>query len=398
MTSDLRTLMHDLAEDVVPVNLRGQVMATSRTLARRRTAATGVAVTAVLGSVGLVVANGMPGGRVVVPAISSSSAVPSGVVTNFPAPRSTRTAYPTFPTLYFVDNPADTHATRLRILRWTPGENAPTTLAQVPSGAFDNVNVSPDGHWLSWVDSDGTLWVQGLLAPGQPRAVRSHVDGKLFEPIWARDSKRLLISDISAAAPGSGRIGTLDVGSSTFTPLPRNLVGARHAAWATDGKVIGYVDAQGRLIIADPDGSHQTVVRNPDRSGTVVYLGVCSLSADDSADPGRQAYVHMGPPDQLGAPRDLVGNYDTDTPPRDLIQYDGFADSLNDRHFDGVFEGGLNGELFEGTFPGIAGYGGQVSVWWDGKRHYAALVGAANEYFGSAPSPAGLEPTLMLSR
>jgi hypothetical protein len=48
------------------------------------------------------------------------------------------------------------------------------------------------------------------------------------------------------------------------------------------------------------------------------------------------------------------------------------------------------GEDRLGTFPGIAGSGGQVSVWWDGKRHYSALVGAHHEYYGSTTSPAGL--------
>lgn len=247
----LRAAMADLAAGAAPADLHDRAMRTSRRLRRRRTTAA-VAAGLVMVSGGTATAAAVlsaPGGKTA--ANSGSSACPAAVPTD-PAPtpfhrlEETGQAPRTGPLFYLAAN-----GSSAEVVSWTPGQSTPLPRRGLPIDALMNANVSPDSEWVSWVASpDGALHLAALDRGKTDRVLRTGVDGRLFEPVWSRDSTRLLVRDVSI-----DRVGTVDITSGTFTPLPTDLNGARDAVWAADGTAIALIAADGGVVVAKPDGS-----------------------------------------------------------------------------------------------------------------------------------------------
>src|SRR5256885_2070853 len=73
--------------------------------------------------------------------------------------------------------------------------------------ASRTANFPPGARGVAGVTcAAGALRVAGLPADRAGRVLRGDVEGGLFEPVWARDSARLLIRDTS-----TGKVGTVDV-------------------------------------------------------------------------------------------------------------------------------------------------------------------------------------------
>jgi hypothetical protein len=250
----LRGAMADLAADVEPADLHDRVMRTSRRLRRWRTTAAVAAVLVVVGggtatAARLLVAapGGMPpadgGGSSACPAV----AVPTDPAPTSYGPEETGPVPRTGP-LFYLGASGSTTA----LVSWTPGQSEPVLRRSLPVEALTNANVSPDGRWVSWVTSpDGALHLAALDGKTD-RILRTGVDGRLLEPVWTRDSARLLIRDVA-----SGRAGTVDITGGDFVPLPTDLKDARHAVWAADGTAIAFIAADGGVVVSNPDGSGQ---------------------------------------------------------------------------------------------------------------------------------------------
>ena len=252
----LRAAMAALAADAAPADLHDRAMRTSRRLRRWRTTAAVAAVLVMVGGGTATAARllaAAPGGE---PAADrgGSSACPAVAVPTDPAPTSYYGPEKTGPVprtgpLFYLG--ADGSSTAL--MSWTPGQSKPVLRRSLPSEALMNANVSPDGRWVSWVTSpDGALHLAALDGGETDRVLRTGVDGRLLEPVWSRDSARLLVRDVSSA-----RVGTVDITSGTFTPLPTDLKHARHAVWAADGTAIAFIAPDGGIVVAEPDGSGQ---------------------------------------------------------------------------------------------------------------------------------------------
>ena len=249
----LRAAMLDLAADAAPADLHERAMRAYRRLRRRRTTAA-VAAGLVIVSAGTATAAGLlspPSGKTA--ANGGSSACRAAVPTD-PAPtpsyrqEETGPAPRTGPLFYLAVN-----GTSAELASWTPGQSKPVLHRSLPIDALGNANVSPDGEWVSWVTSpDGALHLAAVDGGKADRVLYTGVDGRLLEPVWSRDSARLLVRDLS-----SDRIGTVDITSGTFSRLPTDLKGARDAVWAADGTAIAFIASDGGVVVAEPDGSGQ---------------------------------------------------------------------------------------------------------------------------------------------
>jgi hypothetical protein len=249
----LRAAMADLAADAAPADLHRRAMWTSRRLRRRRTTAA-VAAGLVILSGGTATAAQLlsaPDGKSA--ATGGSSACPTAALTA-PAPtptyrqEETGPAPMTGPLFYLAADGSSAELTS-----WTPGQSEPVLRRRLPFQALANANVSPDGQWVSWVTAaDGALHLAAVDGSSADRVLYTGVDGRLLEPVWSRGSARLLVRDMS-----SGRVGTVDITSGTFTRLPTNLEGARDAVWAADGTAIAFLAPDGGVVVAEPDGSGQ---------------------------------------------------------------------------------------------------------------------------------------------
>jgi len=142
-------------------------------------------------------------------------------------------------------------------------------LATGPAGATDP-NVSPDGHWLTFVAFDGNDFGQGLI-----RTTIHGTDPKLLLPYstdvaikhdWAPDGRRIGFSD-DADRPASANVGTVaadgtDVRSLTHLGDPE--LRALFGGYSPDGRWIVYrFEHHGRytLVRMHPDGSDKTAIR-----------------------------------------------------------------------------------------------------------------------------------------
>lgn len=251
----LRAAMADLAADVAPADLNERAMRTARRLRRWRATAAVAAVLVVVSGGAATAAQllSAPGG---IPSANGDgwSACPAAAVPTDPppspfyGPKETGPAPGTGPLFYIAATGSST-----ALVSWTPGQVKPVLRRSLPLDALMNANVSPDGRWVSWVASpDGVLHLAALDGAQTDRVLRTGVDGLLLEPVWSRDSARLLVRDVS-----SDRVGTVDVTTGAFTPLPTNLKGARHAVWAADGSAIAFIAPDGGIVMANPNGSGQ---------------------------------------------------------------------------------------------------------------------------------------------
>jgi hypothetical protein len=251
----LREAMTDLAADVAPVDLHDRAVRTSRRLRRWRMTAAVAAVVVVVSGGAATAAQLMPalrgipsatGGGVAECGIPVAPTVPAP--TPYFGPTEASSAPNTGPLFYL----GLSHSSTI-LVSWLPGQSKPLLRKEMPAEAFMNANVSPDGRWVSWVTSPGgALHVAALDGNSTGRVLRTGVDGRLLEPVWSRDSAHLLVRDVS-----SDRVGTVDLATGTFTPLPTDLRGARHAVWASDGTAIAFIAPDGGVVVAKPDGSGQ---------------------------------------------------------------------------------------------------------------------------------------------
>jgi Tol biopolymer transport system component len=155
----------------------------------------------------------------------------------------------TFP-LYYLDP----NQRAGRVKRWDGPGIQPVDLPSAFVGNPLNANVSPDGHFGSYVDGNAVLHVVDLRT-GQVVLTRNHVDPEAIEPVWAPDSHRLLIGDITKGPNDEEVGGVFDVTTRAFTPLQR--LRPYHPTWSPDGTKIAYVEGGGTVFTADADGSNQ---------------------------------------------------------------------------------------------------------------------------------------------
>jgi TolB protein len=170
-----------------------------------------------------------------------------------PASVSPSAAAPAIGPLYYLD-PTRQGTT---VQRWDGAGAQPVDLPRAFVGVPTNANVSPDGHWGSYIDDNAALRVVDLRT-GAVVLTRPHMDGDGAEPAWAPDSRRLLVGDITNGPEGES-IGVLDVTTRAFTPLPHAIDGI-HLTWAADGTAIAYADGAGKIFVAAADGSDQRAV------------------------------------------------------------------------------------------------------------------------------------------
>jgi hypothetical protein len=376
----LRDALNGRADEVHPADLRDRVLRTSRQLGLRRlaTAVAGAAAGAVL--IAVTAASALPDGTPTVVPGESPTGNPTGAPSQYPGMGITLTPQPGIGTLFFLEDAATTTSTTLRLMSWEPGSAQPKARFSLPRDAAANANVSPDGRWVSWVTgSDGTLHLGDLRDQRSDRVLRSSVDGQLFEPVWSRDSKKLLVSV-------DGRVGLVEIGNGQFAPLPTNLDGARHAAWAADGSAIGYVTADGAVMIAKPDGSDQKRVANLDAlaAGGRRIIGVQSLSVSGKPEWGLWIALYVGPPgSNADAGRSLLSNA--------MI-------NSGDGHEIGVV--GERGRYlpFQASFRPSQGFGNSSHVLRrvDNQRGIE-LLGGNGEFFAGSDEPAALRGYLLLN-
>jgi hypothetical protein len=273
----LPAALHDLAGQVHNVDLRERTLRTSHRIGVRRAVLATAAVVVALGLTGAGLAkvlpreHALPGpGNTVeptspAPQVTDSPTVgptakPSGTPAYSPDPVS---GIPNGPrgTAFYVDpNPPSERAKNL--FAWAIGQ--PTTVWSyrlLPHAASSNANVSPDRHWLSWVEATDVNGVSPLhvldLRTGQDRILRQSVDDICQEPAWAPDSRRLLVAD--GTNQTAYHAGVVDVTTGAFTRLPTDFRGC-HPMWAVDGTAIVYANGTGKIMVANADGSNQRAV------------------------------------------------------------------------------------------------------------------------------------------
>jgi Tol biopolymer transport system component len=140
------------------------------------------------------------------------------------------------------------------LTKWTASGEL-TSLPGDASGSDNqlNANVSPNGQWLSWVDTNNNTLHVVNTSTGEAKIVRNNVDGVCVVPSWSPDNRRLLMADVTPG-PDNYRLGILDITTGQYTMLP-NVIHACHPFWSADGRSIAYM-AGGGIFVANTDGSN----------------------------------------------------------------------------------------------------------------------------------------------
>ncbi|NJC68802.1 hypothetical protein HC031_03535 [Planosporangium thailandense] len=279
----LHDALADLAETAQPVDLRDRALRTSRRLAVRRSVTVTAAAVVLLGVTAAGVGQVLPQRTAPHTPAASDSATPEPQPSS-PAPEPTTPepsasstpaasesgATVTVGPLYYGDLSPDPSGF---VVSWLPGDTQSKAIAKLPVdfAVTFNVNVSPDGRWVSYVRGDTSALHLVDVRTGRDRVLREHVDGQCAEPAWSSDSRRLLVS-VSADGSANARQGLIDVTTGAFTPLATAIQGC-HLTWAADGAAIGYADGNGKIFVAKPDGSGQRAVPGINNFGTPPYSG-----------------------------------------------------------------------------------------------------------------------------
>ena len=169
---------------------------------------------------------------------------------------------------------------------------------QYPGGDSLNVNVSPDGERVTWVE-DGNLVMSDLDGRHQ-RDVHLGVEQMCVEPIWSADGTRLLINPITQ---GLSELGIIYLAGGAGDHIEK--VDGCHVRWSADGKRIAYQhgDVQGATV-RDLYGGNEVTLDRDDVGGRL-YVGLNGISAD-----GGRICVFLASPDSTGgdAARELACN------------------------------------------------------------------------------------------
>ena len=250
-TERLQLMLRTIADEVHPVPLEEAAWAQARRAVVRRSALIAASAVVVL-TAGFVGAVNVWGGNEAgpdpaashssAPSPSESSEAPEGI-----AP----TEYDG--TFYYLES-FDGGA---RLLAWRPA-STPEVVLTGDSTMLITANVSPDGKWLSWVDSRSKLMLRDL-ATGAQRELMDYAPGDICrEPTWSITSYQLL-----AASPEE-RLGIYDITTDTFSPLGFDVDGCHPRPAENPGRNTA---VEFRATYFDP--AEQTVVE-VDGDGAVV--------------------------------------------------------------------------------------------------------------------------------
>jgi Tol biopolymer transport system component len=301
----LRTDLADLAEEATPVDLRDRALRTSRRLGVQRTLASTAAALVMLGAAtGTAFAllpkdnNAGPAPAATTPAVVT----PAPTATSNPAPSESATATDVGPTdsantpsgtfgqIFYVAGQSMDPPPSSPLYSWSPGR-APRSLMSLDwLAAQSNVDVSPDGKRVSWVDEAGKLSVADVDGANQ-RTLPGTFEGLCWGPIWAPDSRRLT----AMGADVGDKPGVLDVGSEKFTPLGE-LPGC-HPLWSADGSTIA-VASDGQVVLMNSSGKERRAV--PGVSGGANSKRGTADLASLSPDGRRLALLIKYPGDEWG--------------------------------------------------------------------------------------------------
>jgi hypothetical protein len=185
-TEELRHELAELADEVELVPLHRQAVARARRSARRTALLASVAAVAML-SGGVAGAGALTGDAAGPDAAAPGTAAgPQADAT----PREDMAGRLTgrFFGSQFHQSGADS------LLTWRAGDLALTQITASDDPMFSlGVSVSPDGRYASWIDKRGRVHVRELRSGGQRSAGQIDMDTVCAEPVWAPDSRRLLV-------------------------------------------------------------------------------------------------------------------------------------------------------------------------------------------------------------
>jgi hypothetical protein len=145
-----------------------------------------------------------------------------------------------------------------------------------PGGEVANVNVSPDGTRVTWVDSfnTGNLLMSNLDG-GNRRTVHLKVDGSCVEPVWSGDSTRMLF----VSQPVVRSLGILYFAGGAGDDLGEPL--GCHYRWSADGKRIAYLHGDlGAVTVSDTYGGRERTLDEDVLGADRVFTDLAAISAD----------------------------------------------------------------------------------------------------------------------
>jgi len=139
--------------------------------------------------------------------------------------------------------------------------------------ALLNLNVSPDGKHVTWVDDANNLIMADLNGANR-RTLHSDVDGQCVEPVWSGDGTRLLIHDRN----GSPEIAVLYLAGGGGDHLGESI--GCHYRWSANGNRVAVLhgDLSG-VTVMNLNGSGKRVVAGA-LSGGRTLADLTSISPD----------------------------------------------------------------------------------------------------------------------
>ncbi|HEY6593690.1 MAG TPA: hypothetical protein VI011_06230 [Asanoa sp.] len=294
----LRADLADLAEDVIPVDLRDRTLTTSHRLGRRRTAVRTAAALAVLAAAGVGFAV-LPDRGVtllppaVTPSVTTGPTLRGGIQTDPTAdptmdPTAERGADGTAtakPGRLFYGPDPSVGGSSAHIISWT-GSGNPRELIQLPHvAAIANATVSPDGNLVAWVDSTARLLVANLDGSGQ-RQLLNRVDGQCWGPVFSSDSRHIGAAQVRPGGSADYRDvkGVYDLQANRFVEVGDEWrVNGCHPVWSDDSSVVAFADAMtGQVMITNRFLQAPTPVPNLGAGAQRFSFDVASIARDGS--------------------------------------------------------------------------------------------------------------------
>ncbi|MDT0527604.1 hypothetical protein RM555_01215 [Micromonospora sp. DSM 115977] len=290
----LRLDLTALADEVSPVDLRDRALRTSRRLGIRRSIATSAAVVAMLGAAtgtafALMARDEGPGPLPAASPTSTPTASPSAVppppnAVTPDAPETSKRVPPeaTVGRIFYGPTPDGNGSDPARLWSFRPGSDPVRILAVPRPAAVGNAVVAPDGERVAWVDDSSYLRVARTDGTGARTYRTDLVDPDCWTPVWAPDSRRLLVSRVVSAEPSLvTEVGVVELSSGKFTRIG-DFRGC-HALWSANGKVLAFPDrSTGRVTLTDQSGGRQRSIPGLGGGAKNSCFDVASLSPDGS--------------------------------------------------------------------------------------------------------------------